>query len=389
MLETSIRQQPTFAWRRWALLAGMAVVIFLVVLTFFPLGNDYYYYYRPLAEQWLRGDHTMYDGLNQRLFYPPWTLFIILPLGVPSLEAGSAVLTTASLMCLLLALYVLRRLQPIPRYGLVLALVNLSVVDLIIHGQLDMFTLAGMVLGWWAVEKRNPLLLGAGFCLMSMKPVNIVLPVLVFLIAIRKWSWRDIGLVFTAPLLMLAASSALVGFDWPLKYVANYHDPVSKFAISIWRGMAVLNLPTWLPAIPGVVALLAFLRRAWREGLTEWTLGIAIATNLAFTPYAHGHYYVALIPAFLSVSRRDWRWAVLAWAADLGTTAALAVWAGSIVGERAVSADTIGCPVVAASEINHRDTEGTEISIDAIQTFIFTCCVVGSGAFFDSPHPRR
>lgn len=310
-----MQQQYTFAWRRWALLGGLAIVAFLVVLRFFPIGNDYYYYYRPLAEQWLRGDHSMYDGPNQRLFYPPWTLFIILPLGLPSMEVGAALLTSASLACLLLALLVLRRLQPSPRYGLVLALVNLSVVDLIVHGQLDMFLLAGLALGWQAVEKRQPLLLGVGLCLMGMKPVNIVLTVLLFLIAIRRWSWREIGLVFTPPLLMLLASSALVGFDWPLKYIANYHDPVSKFAISIWRGAETLNLPLWLPAIPVLIAVLAFLRLAWRDGLTEQTLGIAVATNLAFTPYAHGHYYVALIPAFFAVARRDWRWALLAWVA--------------------------------------------------------------------------
>lgn len=316
MLETAIKQQPTFAWRRWALLAGLVVLLFLIVLRFFPLGNDYFYYYRPLAEQWLRGDHTMYDGPDLRLFYPPWTLFIILPLGVPSLGAGSALLTTASLVCLLAALYLLRGLQAVPRYGLLLALVNLSLVDLIVHGQLDMFGLAGLVLGWWAVNKQQALLLGVGFCLMSMKPVNMVLPVLLFLMAIRHWSWREIALAFTPPLVMLLISSALVGFDWPLKYIANYHDPVSKLAISIWRGAEALHLPGWLPAIPAVVAVLAFLRRAWRDGLNEWTLGIAIATNLAFTPYAHGHYYVALIPALLAVAGRDWRWALLAWAAS-------------------------------------------------------------------------
>lgn len=297
------------------LLAAIIAVVFLLMLRFFPLGNDYFYYYRPIAEQWLNGDHTLYDGPNQRLFYPPWTLFVILPLGLPSLAAGSALLNTASLVCLLLALVLLSRLHPPPRYGLLLALLNLHTFDLFLLGQLDLFVLAGLVLSWWAVVQERPLLVGLGFCLLAIKPVNVILPTLLILIALRRWPRHRLASVFIPPLVMVLLSSALVGFDWPLKYLANFTDPVSVLAISIWRGAAALGLPEWLPAVPALLAVAALLRLTWRDGLTERTLSLAVATNLTFTPYAHGHYYVLLIPALIYVSRYSRLLALLAYAA--------------------------------------------------------------------------
>lgn len=308
-------QNHSNRWRTAAFLLAAGVIVFLIVLRFFPIGNDYYYYYRPIADQWLNGDHTLYDGPNQRLFYPPWTLFVILPLGLPSLEAGSALLNTASLLCLLLAITLISRLKPVPRFGLLLALLNLHTFDLFILGQLDLFVLAGLVLCWWAVVKQRPLLVGLGLCLMAIKPVNVLLPVVVILLAVRHWPRRQSAVVFIPPLLMLIVSSVMVGFDWPLKYITNFKDPVSVLAISIWRGAAALELPVWLPALPGLIVVTAVLCLAWRDGLTERTLGLAVAANLAFTIYAHGHYYVLLIPAMIAVSRSSKPLALVAYLA--------------------------------------------------------------------------
>ncbi len=298
---------------RGALLLILVIVTFLVVLRFFPIGNDYFYYYRPIAEQWLNGDRTLYDGPNQRLFYPPWTLVVILPLGPPSLEAGSALLNTASLLALLFSLYLHGQLATLPLYGVLLALLNLHTVDLFILAQLDLLALAGVLLAWWAFMKRRPLLVGLGFCLMSIKPLNLILLGILFLMALRRWSRAEVLRAFLPPLVLLLISSALVGFDWPLKYIANFEEPVSTLGISVWRAAEAFGLPRGLPAPLAIIALLAFLRVAWRDGLTERTLGLALATNLAFTTYAHGHYYVLLIPVMIAVARHNRPLAVLAY----------------------------------------------------------------------------
>jgi hypothetical protein len=312
---------------------AIAIGIFLFVLQVFPIGNDYFYWYRPIAEQWLNGDRTLYDGPNQRLFYPPWTLFVILPLGPPSLVVGSALLNTLSLLCLLLALMLHRSLVRVTLLGLLLALLNLHTVDLFILGQLDFIGLGGILLAWWGAARRRPLWLGLGLCMMSMKPVNMILPGILLLIAMRGWSWREVIQAFLPLVVMVLVSSALVGFDWPLKYAANFVDPVSRLAISIWRGAEALGLPGWLPAPFALIAALAFLRVAWRDGLTERTLALAVTTNLAFSMYAHGHYYVALLPAMIAIARHN-RWVAL--------LAYLATWAPLLRSPFGVEASWVG-----------------------------------------------
>jgi hypothetical protein len=69
----------------------------------------------------------------------------------------------------------------------------------------------------------------------------------------------------------------------------------------------------WLPAVLTLLAVAGFLGLAWRVGLSQWTLSVALATNLAFTPYANDNHFVVLIPAFIFVARHDWRLAVLAY----------------------------------------------------------------------------
>ncbi len=302
--------------KRW-LLAGavvIVVIIFVMLYRFFPPGLDYINYYRPIAEQWLAGDHTMYDGPNFRLFYPPWTLFVILPTGYFSVQAGSALLNTVGLVCLMLAIYIHHRIKPISLIVVPLSLLNLHLAYHVFYVQLDLFALLGVMLGWWAIIQRRPLILGLGLCLIAMKFVNLLLVLGLFALAIRKWSIREMIQACAPPLIMILVSSAMLGFDWPLKYVANFEEPQTGLSITIWRATTALGLPNWLPVIALVIAMIAFLRLAWREGLSERSLCIAIATNLAFATYAHSDYYVLLTPAIIIVAGRSWKWGLLAYA---------------------------------------------------------------------------
>jgi len=45
--------------------------------------------------------------------------------------------------------------------------------------------------------------------------------------------------------------------------------------------------------------------------MTLYTLALALTMNLLFTPYANDSHYVLLIPAWLYLVERDWRWALL------------------------------------------------------------------------------
>lgn len=289
--------------------------ILLAVREFIPMGPDYFFHFRPMADQWLGGQFSMYDPAYHQLFYPPWSLAVIVPLGLFSLRTGHAVLFLFSLGSILVSVRILEMTGRIPWYAWVLILVNLHTFDMFIRGQLDSFVLIGIVLGWWAIRRRNPLALSLAFLLMTIKPpLNVGLTGLLFLIAIRRWSWREIALALSMPAVAAIISGLILGFDWPL-HIINRPAPVIYLSISLWRGTAMAGLPAWPVATATALGVIAFLRVALRDGLTERTLCLALATNLLFTPYANGDHYALLIPALIYLARRNWRLTLLAYLA--------------------------------------------------------------------------
>lgn len=312
----ALRQLAIPRWALW-LLAG--VIIFVLVVIFanvWPIGADYYYTFQPVAERWLRGETRLYDDNSQGFFNPPWTLVVLVPLSVLPLQWGEAILNVASLVGILASIYLLRGAKATPAFAVALAVGNLHTFDVLIRGQLDVLVLLGVALGWWAIHKHIPLLLSLSLLLMAVKPPNVILVTFLFLLAIRKWSLSDQAKAFSLPVLFLLASGFVIGFDWPLRYVnsyTGYYNQYTHLTITLWRGATQLGFPLWPLALLGIVALLGFLVLLARVGLNEWTLGIALATNLTFTLYAIGNHYVLLIPAFILVAREDWRLALLAY----------------------------------------------------------------------------
>lgn len=300
-----------------ALLLGVVIVAMTSLMArFWPLGADYFYHFRPLADQWVDGYLHIYDGTQERLFYPPWSLFVIVPLGLFPLELGNGMLFTASLLGLVGSIHIYQNTVSFPAYAIFLSLANLHVFDVFIRGQIDVAMLLGLVLAWHAIRTDQPMLVGLGLTLLTVKPpLNVVLPGALYLLAIWCWQIGDRWRVFVVPTLALVISTALVGLDWPLLFANNLTSPNDYLAISLWRAASTLGLPAWIVALPAGVALLAWGRLALNEGLNQKTLAIALATNFTFTNYANGDHYILLIPALLYVAQLDRRLALLAYAA--------------------------------------------------------------------------
>lgn len=318
MRDVSRRIIPAAA-ARVAFVAAVVVGVFLLIYAFFPIVNDYYYYYYPVAQHWLAGNPSLEGNAGNVLVYPPWTvLYLVVPLGLPpTLALGSALLTLLTLLMLLASVALVLAFRPAPRWVVVLALANLFTVELVLIGQLDAFTLFGMMLGWWALRTRRPGLLALGFCLLAMKPYNVLLLGLVFLLELRRWSPAQIAKALLPPVVMILSALGimlLVGFDWIAALFGTERVIVADISIVLWRGLAQLGLPA-LPFVAlAAAAVAAALRVVWRAGLTERTCAIVLGTSLLFTPYAHADYYVLLIPAFLYVGRRSTALALLAYA---------------------------------------------------------------------------
>jgi hypothetical protein len=317
--------------RTWALmLAGIFAVVltFLAAERYWPMGPDYFYHYRPLAEYWLAGNwHTYAADSPVYLAYPPWSAAFIAPLGLFSLEAGKAALFVLALLCLFASLQLVYGAKRVSLWVFFASAANMHTFDMLLRGQLDSVVLFGLVLAWWAVRRGQPLILSLALCIATVKPpANIVLPLIVVLIQLRHWRRADVAKVAVLPTLTLIGSFVIFGVDWPVGFVQRMEGPVNYLSISLWRAADLLSLPAVLVGILCAALVAISLYAAWRLPLSLRIFGIAIAANLLITPYANGDHYVLLIPAFVYVAQNNKKWSVVAYI--LTFTPLLRIWLG-------------------------------------------------------------
>lgn len=296
----------------FAAIAGL-VLVFFVAERYWPLGPDYYYHYRPLADEWISGSWDMYSG-RLYLAYPPWSAVVIAPLGLLPLESGKAALFVFTLVCIGASLRLIYGRWRIPPWVLFASLANLFTFDALLRGQLDGVVLLGMVLAWWAARNRRPWLLSFALCVATIKPpINVALPLLVILFELRHWPRREIVAVAVLPILSVVGAFAVFGLNWPVDFLHNLQGPINYLSISIWRAATSLGLsPVWIAALCVLIIILVA-HNVWRSPLELRSLSIAVAANMLITPYANGDHYVLLIPAFAYVAQQNWRWSVVAY----------------------------------------------------------------------------
>ena len=172
-----------------------------------------------------------------------------------------------------------------------------------------------MGLGWLALRQERPWLMAVAWWLLAIKPPNVLLVILLYLWSMRRWRARQWLSAVSLTVLSLLASSLLLGWDWPRRYLDNMRaEPPLTFLISsVWRGAEQLGVRQWPLLVLGMLALGGWLALVRREGLSERSLSLGLAVNLLFSPYTLSYHYILLLPTFLYVARRDWRWALLAY----------------------------------------------------------------------------
>ena len=322
MLNSKGLGDSRFRWLfspRLGLAVAIVAALVIVMARSWPLGPDYYYTYFSATQAWLRGATRLYDHGFHNFYNAPWTLVLLVPLVWLPLPWGGAVLNVLSLVALAFAAHPFRKEGQISVLFVVLAVANLHTFDLLIRGQVDALGLAGVAIGWIAFRREQPWLMSTGFWLMSLKPNNLLLAGVLFLIAMRRWPLLDWIRALSLPVVSLGISFALFGLDWPVRYVKNFSIPcepcyASEWIVTLWRAAGALHIPAMLVVFLCALALLAFAYAVWKVGLTWTTLSLALATNLAVTPYGLGYHYVLLIPAFLFVASRSRPLAVVAYA---------------------------------------------------------------------------
>ncbi len=298
------------------LFCTVIIALIAVMARVWPTGVDYYFTFYPVTKKFLAGETRLYDVQTLGFYNAPWVLLFFAPLTALSLRVGQAVFLVGTLGLLLSSAHLVREERAFPPHALLFALLNLHTFDVLIRVQVDGFVPFGVALGWWAIRRRRPWLLSLAFWLLAIKPINVVLVVAVYLIAIRYWSLREQVQVWALPAISLLISFVVLGVDWPLRYLESYRlDPPDRayLTLTVWRIARSIDFPFW-PLIGLAAACVALaLWLAWRVGLHRWTLSIALATNLVFAQYATGNHYVNLIPAMLFVATRNRRVAALAY----------------------------------------------------------------------------
>lgn len=297
---------------QFAVFAITVIALAMLMIRYWPLGADYLYIYRPVAEHWINGQTRLYDDNALGFYNAPWTILLLVPLTWLSPHIGETMLNIASILSILIAADLVSRARPASKLFVLLAVANMHTLDLLIRGQLDGLLLLGLVLGWFAVQNHQPLLLSFALCVLGIKPPNVLLATLLILYAIRGWSRRDLFIVFSLPAVALIASVFISGPDWPLRYIsfAREHPTAKHRSISIWNISGEFGLPVGPFVALAVVAAIAFVREVLHQGLTLWTLSLAVTTNLMFTVYAGGYHYLLLTPAFLLVAYHNRAWAL-------------------------------------------------------------------------------
>jgi len=296
------------SWISW-IVGIFTFFIFTIILhQYFPITADFPIFYHT-AEGWREGTTILYDGSSPNFYNLPWTLFLFIPYTYLPLKIAQTIFIIMSLACIFATIHIVRQHTNFPLYTVILALLNLHIVDFLIRGQLDAIVLFGVGLGLYAIIAQSGWVLSFALLMMSIKPQNIILLTLLFFYGIRHWHLSKLIQVVSLPVLAIILSGFLVGFDWPLRWIQQYQTrpPLNFVKITIWRITEYWHIPSWIPIILAIIALITFAKLVYETGFNYNSFILAIATNIVFSTYAMGYHYILLIPVIMYVAYKNWK----------------------------------------------------------------------------------
>jgi hypothetical protein len=193
---------------------------------------------------------------------PPWSLFIVLPLGWMSPFLAWVAWLVLLLTCLVLGLRLARKLydrdSAPPNLFPIVAYTFAPVPACLVSGQMGLVLMLGIVLFLW-LEEEYPFWAGAALILPVAKPHLLSLFWLVFAVWVVTTRKKSVALGFASA--FSAATLMALFFDHHV--FANYREMLERAAIQ----------KEFIPAFSGVLRLLFFRRFFWIQ-FVPLTLGI-------------------------------------------------------------------------------------------------------------------
>lgn len=283
-------------WLRIALAVALTLVACVVVVTFFEqfpientwLGIDWHYFHAALENLQLN-----YDTGSSGLRIPPWSALAILPLGLLSFRASWGLITLITLAVLVLS---------VPRSGLRLWIIGILLLVTahpslrnMADGNLEALTIAGVLLTLYAYNKQKPLPLALGLLLVTAKPQEAWLFVLVIgIFALRNWParhWKSTALIV---LTVVVLTMLWRGVPWiqAIIRMPQRNGPEDMSLISVLGRLDLrwALLPAW------AVILIPTCYFAFQDSLviSRAKAAMLLAASCMLSPYTSGISYLAI-----------------------------------------------------------------------------------------------
>ena len=253
----------------------------------------------------IRGGVIRYE--NTGLRNPPWSILPVLPLGLLSMRAGWAILTLATLACLIFSVPHFDR----PRLRLAGILLLVSSFPAVRHaadGNFEGLVIAGMLLMLHGLAAQSPWWLAGGVLLATAKPQEswLVLLLVIYRVTVR-WPRKAAALAgaliagVTVPLLLVH------GRDW-LQSMLGIPQRGGIMDISVGAAAARLSLEPWITVVlwVAILSMTAVVCLRNRGVLTREQTAFAISASLLLAPYSAGNSLLAVLSiGILSGLRED------------------------------------------------------------------------------------
>jgi alpha-1,2-mannosyltransferase len=260
------------------------------------------------------------DQLFQAL-HPPFYYLWVAPLSRLDYRSAAHLWAALGVAALVASVVLLGgsdpRLRPWLGFGLALALLYTPVAETLVSGQKSTFLLLLFTATWLLLERGRPLLAGAVFGLVALKPQLLIVAALAMLL---KRQWRFVaGMALTGA--ALAVQSLVVGWDACLAWLGSIAHPLPQRELALrahsWLGFAqllfgeersaaVLGLTAVLVVVTAI-ALARILRGPLVYDSARFRLQFAamvLATPLV-SPYLFKTYDLAIFVAPLFLLARE------------------------------------------------------------------------------------
>lgn len=274
------------------------VISFLVISGFgwvlynLPMGSDWHLFFYKVTMNYILGETRLYDTGGVGVHNPPWVLLVLMPFGLLPETTGLLAFRVLGILVFAWSAVSLGSYRGSSLMLVAPIVSSIAVWDTLVSGNIDFVALAGIVLAWNGVRKDSPYLLGLGVTVAFTKPQLAVIPFLVLLPEIRRWSCGLKFKMLTIPSLAVVSSFLLAGIDWPWRLVtsvAERNDDLMGVSMTLPHALELLvrwvGWPMWIPSLCAVLIALFMVPTCWGVKDLRQKVALGVALGPLIMPY--------------------------------------------------------------------------------------------------------